>query len=102
MKKYIGLLSSLIISNTIGFGQLWTVRYNGTGNGEDANKSMVTDNTGNVYVTGSAYSGSGNYDYLTVKFNNSGVQQWQAKYNGPSNGTTRPVLFPSIMPEMCM
>jgi uncharacterized delta-60 repeat protein len=83
MRKYIGLLFSLHLFYGIAFSQLWTVRFNGTGNGDDAIKSMVTDNAGNVYETGYSYSGGSNYDYITIKYNSSGVQQWQARYNGP-------------------
>ncbi|MDZ4711204.1 MAG: SBBP repeat-containing protein [bacterium] len=46
----------------------------------DVGKALVTDNLGNVYVTG----GSGT-DYATLKYNSSGAQQWVSKYNGPGN-----------------
>jgi Beta-propeller repeat/Secretion system C-terminal sorting domain len=81
--KNFTLLTLLMFSNSVIFSQQWTIRYNGTGNGDDAIKSMVTDNAGNVYVTGSSYSGGSNYDYMTIKYNSSGVQQWKARYNGP-------------------
>jgi hypothetical protein len=43
------------------------------------------DGSGNVYVTGPS-SGSGTaYDYATIKYISSGVQQWVARYNGPGN-----------------
>ncbi len=87
MRKLLLLLVLIISSHTIIFAQLWTVRYNGTGNGEDVLKAMVVDNAGNVYVTGSTYTGPGNYDYLTIKYNSSGALLWQVKYNGPPGGT---------------
>jgi hypothetical protein len=90
MKKIVFIIfSSFYIS--ISFAQqLWTATYNGTGNGMDAITSMVTDNAGNVYVTGYAYSGATSYDFVTIKYNTNGVRQWLAKYNGPGSGADVP------------
>ncbi len=66
--------------------QQWIARYNGPGNGDDYAMAIALDNSGNVYVTGMSYSSETHEDYATIKYNNSGVQQWVAKYNGPRNG----------------
>ncbi len=42
---------------------------------------------GNVYITGQSYGGtSTSYDFATIKYNSSGILQWEARYNGTGNG----------------
>jgi len=67
--------------------QQWVARYNGPGNGYDEANSIALDGSGNVYVTGYSDGGGTNYDYCTIKYNSSGVEQWVARYNGPGNGS---------------
>jgi len=65
---------------------LWAVRYDGGNNGKDKPVSVSADINGNVYVTGSSRGASGNNDILTIKYNSAGTYQWEARYNGASNG----------------
>ncbi len=81
-------LSFLMLASA--FSQQWTNRYDGTGSRMDAIQAMVVDNSGNVYVTGYSYSGANANDYITIKYNSSGVQQWLARYDGPGHATDNP------------
>ncbi|PKP22362.1 MAG: hypothetical protein CVU05_04230 [Bacteroidetes bacterium HGW-Bacteroidetes-21] len=42
---------------------------------------LVKDASGNVFVTAKKYNGS-NYDISLIKYNSSGVKQWEQLYNG--------------------
>jgi hypothetical protein len=64
---------------------LWSQRYNGTSNSLDFAYCVKTDASGNSYVTGRSTQSGAGYDFVTIKYNTNGVQQWLAKYNGPSN-----------------
>ena len=67
--------------------QLWVRTYNGPGNGFDAAYSIAYDNsTSSLYVTGESYSTSTGADFILIKYNSDGVQQWVQRYNGPGNG----------------
>jgi uncharacterized delta-60 repeat protein len=63
----------------------WVVRYNGSANGGDGATAIVVDSSGNVYVTGESGNPSGDSDYLTIKYDASGAEQWVARYNGPGD-----------------
>ncbi len=64
----------------------WQKRYSSTGANSDKAEDMVMDASGNIYVTGVARGTSGTLDYVTIKYNSAGVQQWIAEYNGAGNG----------------
>lgn len=65
---------------------LWVRRYNGLDNTEDIANSLIIDNSGNVYITGRSRGIGSGFDYATIKYNSSGVQQWVSRYNGTGNG----------------
>lgn len=67
--------------------QQWVATYNGPGNDKDSFTGLAFDNQGNTYVSGSSYvDGINGEDFLVVKFNNAGVEQWAALHNGLGNG----------------
>jgi uncharacterized delta-60 repeat protein len=65
--------------------QQWLARYNGPANSIDEAAALAVDAAGNVYVTGTSIGSTTSFDYATIKYNAAGVQQWNARYNGPSN-----------------
>ncbi|GJQ21935.1 MAG: hypothetical protein HBSIN02_22900 [Bacteroidia bacterium] len=68
--------------------EVWSRSYNGSGNGFDQIYAMTIDGAGNVYVTGSTYSGGATgVDMATIKYNPDGDSLWVRKYNGPGNST---------------
>jgi uncharacterized delta-60 repeat protein len=65
---------------------LWKTAYIGTSGGDDSPAGMAIDNSGNVYITGTAYRGTTNRDdIITLKYNSSGTLQWIKVYNGSGN-----------------
>ncbi|UCE36875.1 MAG: SBBP repeat-containing protein [Thermoplasmata archaeon] len=63
----------------------WVARYNSPGNGFEHSSDIVVDSFGNVYVTGSSEYNTSDNDYVTVKYDANGIEQWVARYNGPGN-----------------
>ncbi len=60
---------------------VWEKRYNGSANGNDQGRSVVTDNTGNVYVSGFYYrNAQGGQDFVTLKYASGGTLDWAAEY----------------------
>jgi uncharacterized delta-60 repeat protein len=73
---------------------LWTggVIYSG-GFGDEEPTAIAVDGSGNVYLTGVSdgdITAAVNFDFATIKYNSSGVQQWAQRYNGSGNGNDSP------------
>lgn len=88
MKIKLGIISALLLlSNYVSsqVNQEWVSRYDGTGNGVDDAYDLTTDVSGNVYVTGRSTGIGTGFDYLTVKYNSAGIEQWTARYFAAGN-----------------
>lgn len=68
-----------------GVQQAWVVRYDGAQHFADSANDLVIDASGNVYVTGGSAVSGGPPDYVTIKYNSAGEQQWLADFSGGSN-----------------
>ncbi|MCX6640418.1 MAG: hypothetical protein NTW14_08065 [bacterium] len=62
--------------------QQWETRYNGAFDSEDKATAMVVDFDGNVWVTGTTFASSTGPDFITIKYNTAGIEQWQQIYDG--------------------
>jgi uncharacterized delta-60 repeat protein len=79
---------------TIKYNQLgdsmWVTRYNGSGNNNDIATSIAFDILNNVYITGESSGAGSSIDFVTIKYNAAGVEQWNERYNGSGNAQDIP------------
>ncbi len=68
----------------------WRKIYNGPSNDNDYGKAITLDNSGNVIVCGYSFETNNWFDYVTVKYNSSGTQQWAMRYNYGANRYDEP------------
>jgi uncharacterized delta-60 repeat protein len=69
-------------------GLIWADSYNGPSNNYDEATDITVDGSGNVYASGSSYSSTSNYDFITVKYEGiGGTRLWLTKFNGTANNT---------------
>ncbi len=71
---------------------IWTARYSEPTGQNLANK-LAIDEAGNIYVTGFSRGISSFRDFVTIKYNSSGMVQWIETYNGPGNGDDESLLI---------
>ncbi|MBI3195343.1 MAG: T9SS type A sorting domain-containing protein [Ignavibacteriae bacterium] len=64
---------------------VWGVRYNGSGDGDDIARGIVLRSSTDLVITGSSKDSVNGFDYVTIRYNSSGVEQWNARYNGNAN-----------------
>jgi hypothetical protein len=78
----------LLVSKYSGNGVLlWNDQYDGTGNGDDFATSLVVDELGNVFVTGSTFTSSADTsDVITLMYEDDGTQVWAEVFSGAADG----------------
>jgi uncharacterized delta-60 repeat protein len=102
---------SLDGNTSAGNADLFVVKYNSSGSKQwtkqlgsssrDYANDVVTDSSGNVYVTGTTYGGldgntsAGNADLFVVKYNSSGTKQWTKQLGTSSTDTANGVATDS-------
>ncbi len=71
--------------------QQWVNRYSGPGANADYGVAVATDDSGNAYAIGCSWGTvSTGYDYVTIKYNPAGAEQWSVQYNGTGSRTDEP------------
>lgn len=53
----------------------WVARYDHGGSEGDEASSIATDGSGNVYVTGKSWGGGTTWDYATIKYSPTGIEE---------------------------
>lgn len=59
---------------------LWVKKFNGPYNENDESYSLTLDGSNNAYVTGRSFGNFNDWDYVTIKYNTNGIQQWILRY----------------------
>lgn len=65
--------------------QEWVARHASPTPYSDIAYAMTVDAAGNAYVTGTAATVTGGHDWVTIKYNSAGVQQWARTQDGGGN-----------------
>lgn len=63
----------------------WIQRYNGPGNDWDFVRGLALDSNGDIIISGGSTGIGTSTDYITIKYNPSGVLQWFQRENGSGN-----------------
>ncbi|HRO76095.1 MAG TPA: S8 family serine peptidase, partial [Crocinitomicaceae bacterium] len=63
---------------------IWEQHFDGYGQ-KDVGNGIKVDNSGNVYVAGYVSTPNEGRNYALLKYNSSGVLQWNKEYNGTAN-----------------
>lgn len=67
------------------YSQCWIATYNGHANDYDISFNLALDSNGYIYVTGESKGVNTNFDYCTIKYNPSGIEEWVRRYNCTNN-----------------
>lgn len=91
---YIPLLASYA---TVKYNQQgeeqWVARYEGPKGSVNNAAALTVDKMSNVYVTGLSYDSISKPDYVTIKYNPQGSEEWVSRYDGPGHDVDKPVAI---------
>jgi hypothetical protein len=59
--------------------ETWLARYDGSINLDDLGYAIAIDNSGNISVTGAGAVSFNEFNYLTIRYNSAGQEQWVAQ-----------------------
>jgi uncharacterized delta-60 repeat protein len=66
--------------------QRWVATYDGPASNRDDATSIAVDNAGSIYVAGTSYNADfTNPDYVLLKYDPQGNEEWVRRYDGPSS-----------------
>ncbi len=65
--------------------EMWVTRYNGNGNSYDIATGLAIDANSNILVSGFTHSTTNEEDYVVIKLNADGAEQWIRTYNGTAS-----------------
>lgn len=73
--------------------ELWVQTFNGTGNKNDRATGISFDSNGNIYVCGFTTNTNNNTDFVLIKYNDNGVQQWIKTYDNNGNDKANSIVI---------
>ncbi|KXK56200.1 MAG: PKD repeat protein [Chlorobi bacterium OLB5] len=66
---------------------LWEKQYDGPTGNYDMGTEIAVASDGSIYVAGRTESPANSNDYLLIKYNSSGAEQWVRTFDGPAHGS---------------
>ncbi len=88
-KIYGGETSSnvVLLKYTTAGDLIWNAIYQGNETSDKEPMGLVLDPKGFPVIAGMAYHAASSFDFLTLKYDTSGVLAWRAEYDGPVHGS---------------
>jgi uncharacterized delta-60 repeat protein len=74
----------------------WIARYyNPETNNDDFARAIAVDASNNVYVTGTSWVLGGSHDYITIKYDSAGEEQWLVRYSKVPSPSVKAIALDS-------